>query len=178
MVEYYGMVLGIHPVRIELYFESTNAVEVPNDLSVNASEWATFGIVAQGHTLAIKSFEVIIQKFKRAQIGWRARSVATSTIGGTIGVGEIQGTVALDCCRSVMLMNGALIPIDGTCKDGSTIRCEDRGNKWYIDGRLVASTDQSDNVTLLDAPMTNWDPCPAISTKGSFPVSDVEYYLH
>jgi hypothetical protein len=155
-----------------------NAVEVLDGLSVNASEWATFEIVAQGHELVIKSFEVIIHQVERAQIGLRSNSVATSCIGGTIGVGEIDKTVALDCCRSVMLVNGVLLPIDGTCKEGSTIRCEERGKKWYIDGRLVASTDESDNVTLIDAIVTSWYALPAISTKGSFTVSDMEYYLY
>ena len=178
MVEYYGMMLGIHPVRIELYLENTTNVEYRDGLSVNATDWSTFGIVAQGHELDIKSFEVIIHQVERAQVGWRSNLVATNRIGGTIGVGEIEGTMALDCCRSVLLVNGALVPIDGTCKEGSTIRCEDSGKKWYIDGRLVASTDQSDNVTLLDAPMTNWNALPAISTKGSFTVSEVEYYLN
>jgi hypothetical protein len=180
MVEYYAMVVGIHPVRIELYFASTNAAKGLDDLrSVDVSDWSTFGIAAQGHQLVIKSFEVIIHQVERAQIGLRAGSVATSSMSGTIGVGDINGTVALDCCRSVILVNGALVPIVGTCKEGSTIRCEDRGKKWYIDGRLVASTDQSDNVTFIDVPnMTDWNALPAISAKGSFTVSDVEYYLH
>jgi hypothetical protein len=60
MVEYYGMVLGLYPVRIELYFESTINVEYKDGLSVNASDCSSFGIVAQGHQLAIKSFEVIV----------------------------------------------------------------------------------------------------------------------
>jgi uncharacterized protein YraI len=78
-----------------------------------------------------------------------------------------------------MLVNGALLPIDGTRKKGSTIRCEGNGKKWYVDGRLVASTDQSDNVTFIEAPMTNWSrglPVPAISAKGSVDVSNVEYH--
>jgi hypothetical protein len=176
MVEYYGMTLGLYPVKIGLYSQDTTIVEYKDGLSMNASDWSTFGI--EGHGLDIKSFEVIIHQFERAQIGWRAESVECSSIGGTIGVGEEDCTVALDCCRSVMLVNGALVPIDGTCKEGSTIRCEDRGKRWYIDGRLVASTDESDNVTFIDVKMTNWYALPAISAKGSFTVSDVEYYLH
>jgi hypothetical protein len=178
MLEYYGMTLGIYPVKIELYSKNTSKVEYSDDLSVNASEWATFGIVPQGHVLKIKSFEVIIHQVKRAQIGLRATSTLTSSISGTNGVGEIGGTVALDCCRSVMLVNGALYPIDGTCKNGSTIRCEDKGKRWYIDGRLVVSTDQLDNVTLLGTDVPFWAAVPTLSTKGSFTVSDVEYYLH
>jgi hypothetical protein len=176
MVEYYGMTLGIHPAKIELYSKTPNKVEYSDELSVNASEWATFGIVPQGHVLKIKSFEVIIHQVERAQIGWWAPSIGC--IDGINGVGEIAGTVALDCCRSVMLVNGAVLPINGTCKDGSTIRCEERGKRWYIDGRLVASTDQLDNVALLDEDVTNWAAVPALSTKGSFTVSDVVYYLN
>jgi hypothetical protein len=154
---------------------------------VNTNEWATFGIVAQGHELAIKSFEVIIHQVERAQIGWsepsdryykRTHRNPTSYIDSKNGVGDIDGTVALDCCRSVMLVNGALLPIDGTCEEGSTIRCEERGKKWYIDGLLVASTDQADDVAFIDVDMTNWYALPAISAKGSFCVSDVEYYLY
>jgi hypothetical protein len=182
MLEYYGMVLGIHPVKIELYSKISNKVEYGGDLGItNSSDcWASFGIVAQGHSMVIKSFEVTIRQVERAQIGWRNSSyVETSEIaGGTHGIGEIPSTVALDCCRSVMLLNGALIPIDGRCKDGSTIRCEDGGNKWYVDGRLVASTDQADNVTLIEWNVTGVVEVPAISVKGSFCVSDVEYRLH
>jgi hypothetical protein len=128
--------------------------------------------------LTIKSFEVTIRKVERAQIGWRSSGVVTSAIAGTTGVGEVASTVALDCCRSVMLVNGTIIPIDGRCKDGSTIRCEDRGNKWYVDGRLVASTNQADSVTLIAWNMTGMQGVPAISAKGSFCVSDVEYHLY
>jgi hypothetical protein len=65
------------------------------------------------------------------------------------GIGEIDGTVALDCYRSVTLGNESLFPIDGTCTDGSTIRCEERGNKVVYRCGLVASSDQLDNVALL-----------------------------
>jgi hypothetical protein len=98
--------------------------------------------------LDIKSFEVIIHQVERAQIGLLPTSISTTSIGGTNGVGEVAGTTALDCCRLVLLVNGTLLPIVGTCKDGSTIRCEDKGKKWYIDGQLVASTDQLENVTV------------------------------
>lgn len=178
MVEYYGMVLGLYPVKIGLYVQTTTEMEYKDSLIVNASDWSSFGIVAQGHKLVIKSFEVIVHKVERAQIGWSAQEIeCCSEFVGSIGVGEIECTVALDCCRSVMLVNGNHLPIDGTCKEGSTIRCEERGKKWYIDGRLVASTDQLDNVTFIDAEMTSWLALPAISTKGSFTVSDVEYDL-
>jgi uncharacterized membrane-anchored protein len=76
-----------------------------------------------------------------------------------------------------MLVSGAVLPIKGTCKDGSTIRCEEGGKKWYIDGRLVASTDQSDeDVALIGANVMN--SLPTISAKGSFTVSRVDYYLN
>jgi hypothetical protein len=171
-------VLGIYPAKIVPYSENQSRVDYGDKLSVNTDEWATFGIVAQGHELAIKSFEVIIHKYERAQIGLMNNALLTSDFEGTMGVGEVQGTVALDCCRSVMLVNGALVPLDGTCKDGSTIRCEELGKRWYIDGRLVASADQSDNVTFIEANFTSCNALPGISTKGSFTVSDVEYYLH
>jgi hypothetical protein len=177
MVEYYGMTLGIHPVKIVPYSENPSRVDYGDKLCVNTDEWATFGIVAQGHELAIKSFEVIIHKFERAQIGLMNTALSISDFEGTVGVGETQGTMALDCCRSVMLVNGALVPLDGTCKEGSTIRCEEKGKRWYIDGRLVASADQSDNVTFIEAILASCNAVPAISTKGSFTVSDVEYYL-
>jgi hypothetical protein len=180
MLEYYGMVLGLHPIKIGLYSSIPSEVEYKGDLGItNSSDWATFGIEAQGHQLTIKSFEVTIREVERAQIGWRSSGkVGTSEIAGVKGIGEMPSTVALDCCRSVMLVNGALIPIDGRCKDGSTIRCEDGGNKWYVDGRLVASTNQADNVTLIEWNVTGMVESPAISVKGSFCVSDVEYRLY
>jgi hypothetical protein len=207
MLEYYGMVLGIYPAKIALFPQIPNKVEFGDDLSVNTSDWKTFGILPQGHKLTITSFEVTILKVERAQIGWREPAVCSNNFLSSNnflrneirGVGDIDGTVALDCCRSVMVVNGALLPFDGTCKEGSTIRCEDKGNKWYIDGRLVASTDQSDEDVLVfqdklkrtegkivpahyggsyhnklkEGPIV-----PTISAKGSFYVSNVEYCLY
>jgi hypothetical protein len=181
MLEYYGMVLGIYAVKFTLLFGNPSNVEYKDDLSVNASNWATFGIEAKGHGLTIRTFEVTIFEVERAQIGWRQpnrKPYPNNHIDSMNGVGDVDGTVALDFCRSVMLVNGIALPIHGTCKEGSTIRCEERGKKWYVDGRLVASTDQADDVTFIDVNMANWDALPAISAKGSFSLSDVEYYLY
>jgi hypothetical protein len=87
MLEYYGMTLGIHPAKIELNSKKPSKLEYRDDLSVNASERATFGIVPQGHVLKIKSFEVIIHQVERAQIGWRATSIPSISMSGTKGVG-------------------------------------------------------------------------------------------
>jgi hypothetical protein len=57
MLEHYGMVLGIHPAKVDLYSAIPSKVEYGDDLRVkNVSDWVTFGIVAQGHSLVIKSF--------------------------------------------------------------------------------------------------------------------------
>jgi hypothetical protein len=84
--------------------------------------------------------------------------------------------MALDCSRSVMLVNhGSLIPIEGTRKEGSKIRCEDRGKKWYIDGRLVASANPADDVVVVS--IVSSQGSPAISAKGPFCVSNLGYQL-
>jgi hypothetical protein len=176
MVEYYGMMLGLHPIK--LVSGIPGKVEYRDDLSIDATEWATFAIEGQGHDLIIKSFDVTMHQVERAQIGWRHNHFSTEEFQGTIGVGEIANTVALDCCRSVMLVEGVLLPIDRRCKEGSTIRCEEGGKRWYIDGRLIASMYQSDkDVPHLFAHTTGQYALPTISAKGSFTVSNVEYHL-
>jgi hypothetical protein len=173
MLDHYGMVLGIYPVEIRPCSASSK-VEYRDDLHVNAKEWATFQIVAKGHKSTIKSFEVTIHKVEKARIGKLCRRTGHNVENYyEKGVGEMQNSVALDCCRSVMLLNGTIIPIDGTCKEGSTIRCEDQGQNWYIDGQLVASTNPADKVAVVNS----LGGFPAISAKGSFCVSNVEYYL-
>jgi hypothetical protein len=181
MLDHYGMILGIYPVEIQPC-SGTIEVEYRDALHVNASDWATFQIVAKGHELTIKSFEVTIHKVEKARVGIvRSRIDVARKCARSIedfhakGVGEMENTVALDCCRSVMLLNGTIIPIDGTCKEGSTIRCEDHGQKWYIDGELVASANPFDKVAVVK--LTFLSGFPAISAKGSFCVSKVEYCL-
>jgi hypothetical protein len=164
-----------YPAKGRLVSRIPSKVEYGCDLGVsNVSDLANFGIVARGPTLVIKSFEVVtIHTVERAQIGWLDRNsywMLDQEEFKTKGVGEIERSVAFDCCRSVMLVSGTLIPINGTCKDGSTIRCEERGTKWYIDGRLVTSANPSDEVAVV--PMIAHG-CPVISAKGSFCVSDV-----
>jgi hypothetical protein len=38
------MALGLHPVEIKLYSKKLSKVEYGDDLGLNVSEWATFGI--------------------------------------------------------------------------------------------------------------------------------------
>jgi hypothetical protein len=189
MLEYYGMVLAIYPVMMCVlctHGRSTSNVEFGYDLGVKTNDWATFGIITKDHKLTIRLFEVTILKVERVQIGRRDPSSAFSihSQDQKSGVGDMVGTVALDCCRSVILVNGPLHPFDGTCKEGSTIRCEDNGERCFIDGLLVASIDQSDRDVLgfKEIPFvrntighTQRQLVPAISAEGSFYVSNVVY---
>lgn len=155
MVEYFGMTAGIYPTTIELHpmETETRTAEISDfqDLTVTAKEWSTFTVQTQGHDRDIVSFEVVLGNVERAQIGWinEAKYVENLSNDHSNGVGEEANSVALDCCRGGLLNQGEFTKLEGlSIRPGSVIRCEQKGHRWLVDGRLVVSSIASDFETI------------------------------
>jgi len=192
MVNYYGMTNGIYPMRI--YNRSTNEIHVEIGKStecflVTSEEWCSFELRPRGHCRTIKSFEVTALECQRIQMGWvnETTSGAVELGRNETGVGDLDNTVGLDLSRSSIVNNGSLHRIDGLqLKNGTSIRSEDYGNRWYVDGQLVASNkvSESDSVLLLGEERARREPYsnnkdlyahPVISATGKFKVSSFFY---
>jgi hypothetical protein len=149
LVEYFGMTPGIYPVGIELHRgETTAKIGTFPDCFVKSSEWSTFTVVNQGqHNREITSFEVVLGNVERMQIGWINSSKYVENLSEDNGVGEEENSIALDCCRGGLLNQGEFTKLDGlSFQPGSVIRCENRGHRWLVDGKLVVSSVESDET--------------------------------
>jgi hypothetical protein len=115
---------------------------------VKSSEWSTFTVVNQGqHNREITSFEVVLGNVERMQIGWINSSKYVENLSEDNGVGEEENSIALDCCRGGLLNQGEFTKLDGlSFQPGSVIRCENRGHRWLVDGKLVVSSVESDET--------------------------------
>jgi len=152
MVEYYGMTPAIYPVSVCLYDDDNGDVLRENvvcqgcDLEVKAAEWATYSVSHMDphpddtYPRTIVSFEVTLGSVERIQVGWmHGRSKAYPQFGNQSGVGDAAPSVGLDISRSGILVDGTLTAVPGlSVKEGTAIRSEDFGRRWYVDGRLVA----------------------------------------
>ncbi len=152
MVEFYGMSLGIYPCNIELYRGDVGCADISDypDCSVTARDWSTFTLQTQGHEREIISFEVVLGNVERMQIGWINESKYVENLSNdkNNGVGEELNSLALDCCRGGFLNQGEFIKLEGlSIGSGSVIRCEQKGCRWFCDGRLVISSIASDDTT-------------------------------
>eukprot|EP01082_Thalassiosira_pseudonana_P013758 g12475.t1 g12475 contig6:1989454-1990695(+) len=152
MVEFYGMSLGIYPCNIELYRGDVGCADISDypDCSVTARDWSTFTLQTQGHEREIISFEVVLGNVERMQIGWINESKYVENLSNdkNNGVGEELNSLALDCCRGGFLNQGEFIKLEGlSIGSGSVIRCEQKGCRWFCDGRLVISSIASDDAT-------------------------------
>jgi hypothetical protein len=200
MVEYYGMTLGIFPVKMRVlqgleYIN--NSIEYFNDLEARCNSFLTLNLRSDGHSMPIESYEVTIGQVESLQIGWESDSCNAALVAGLPkgqGVGDVVGSVGIDLIRSGIVVDGNFQAIEGlTATAGCVVRCEDFGNRWYFKGRLIASYLASDSVVLVRATTTTSTTVdeypypfgsvahtrsvsPAISVKGSFEVSNVSYY--
>lgn len=187
MVEYYGMTLGIFPSELKVVYkvenvEDEDAITLPGLLEVNATDWCTLDISRHGHNRIISSYEVTLGPVQRVQIGWLYTPGKTHpSYGNSIGVGDVENTLALDLSRSCFLQNGHRTDISGLeLKEGTVVRSEDFGNRWFVNGRLVASINADDPaVTITGASQYNAQyidyMIPVISVKGAAKISAIEY---
>jgi len=58
--------------------------------------------------------------------------------------------------------------------EGTVIRCENKGEKWYVDGQLIASSSKADGAIEIDEIQRKDRLLPSFSMKGSLRVSSIE----
>ena len=175
MVEYYGMTNGIYPMNLNIHTGSEDSVEYIGPKEVNAKEWTTFQLVEEGgHGRRVKSYEIRLRDdVKRIQIGWKTSNGAVTFNEGTSqGVGDVTHTHALDLTRSTYLVNGNGNPIDRLeHKKGTTIRSEEYGKVWYVDGEIVCPSSEEKFEDKV-GPISN-GVHPMISIKGGMEITSI-----
>ena len=100
--------------------------------------------------------------------------------GNSPGVGDINNYICIDLCQSCFLKNGAQVDIGGLdSEQGTVVRSDDFGNKWYVDGQFVASTSDSDYVVKIAGCSGYQNHTtyfrPLITVKGNVTVSAIKY---
>eukprot|EP01082_Thalassiosira_pseudonana_P014108 g12482.t1 g12482 contig6:2003447-2004614(-) len=182
MVEYFGMTPGIFPTQIEMCRGEPETAEIsghPN-LGVATREWTTFTLGTRGHNRPIKSFSVILGNVERAQIGWvrSGHFVRLLRSGDHKGVGEEKYSFGLDCCRGGLLYEGAFTKLEGLLTgNGSVIKCENKGERWLVNGHVVASSIALDETFHLPPDLQQHNLIPAFSGKGDWKICEVELDL-
>mmetsp|Transcript_62261 Transcript_62261/g.69660 ORF Transcript_62261/g.69660 Transcript_62261/m.69660 type:complete len:161 (+) Transcript_62261:2-484(+) len=147
------------------------SVEYFNPKKVNAKEWTTFYLGTEGHSRKVQSYEVTLgDDVKRIQIGWRhgtnKMSTNKMTIAAGVGVGDVAQTFALDLTRSTFLFDGNSQPIDRLeYKKGTTIRTENFGLDWYINGEIVYPSSKK---------IRSRGVLPLISIKGEMEITSIQ----
>ena len=189
LLEYYGMTHSIYPSKLTFVTGSKDTAEMISPLEVDSKDWATFKISSDGHQRNIKSYEVVLGAVQRIQIGWRYISFDLSA-DHSKGVGDVKQTLALDLTRSCYLLDGTITQIDSLeQKDGTVVRSEDWGRKWFVNGKLVASdSDSPEDGVVKSAGAERWKANhnnwaymrahmrPIISLKGQVQVTKVEFH--
>jgi hypothetical protein len=171
MVEYYGMTPGIYPTPIDLHcgMPGNSTISQYPEAGVTANDWSVFKIVTEGHKRSIVSFEVTIGRVESMHIGWLIPGIwqANLTSSAPIsGVGECIASVGLDCARCGLVVNGQFTKVqDLSIDEGSVIRCENRGKRWFVNGNEIASS---------FLPAIDQSVIPAFSGKGKWKITAVE----
>ena len=175
MVEYYGMTNGIFPTNLKVHFGPAEDVERLSPWMVNSPEWVTFKLMAEGHSRGIKSYEVRLGSAQRIQMGW-GRDGTKFSSGNSLGVGDMLNSSAIDLSRSCYLNEGSMTSIQGLeLKEGTTVRSEDYGKSWYVNGKLVASSLGTREVGVVKSHQKSVGWYPFISVKGEVEITSIEF---
>jgi len=170
MIEYYGMTNGIYPTNLIANIGSKDSVEYIHPKKVNAKEFTTFILSQEGHSRRIKSYEVTLgDDVKRIQIGWKYTSTSRNPRGGGGYAGPVTDVFALDLTMSSFLIDGTGNPIDRLeHKKGTTIRSENFGKEWYIDGELLLFPSSQEKLSALKGVI------PLVSIKGEMEITSIQ----
>ena len=177
VLEYYGMTPYVYQLAASLRRgQPENASFVAGvEPGANCTNWSTCVLTPlhSHHERRVVSFSVTLDSVERPQIGWAASNFAQQLQAGELkGVGEDGYSIALDGLRGGVCINGAVhMPLDAlTLQAGSVVTCErkDAAWRWLVDGREVAVVKQADVTKLAD-------PCPAISGKGHWRVTQYTF---
>jgi hypothetical protein len=183
MVDYYGMTLGVFPISCYRYDNGNKLVADYPFMEISSSEKTTYWLMPKdsSHGRNVKSYEISLGQHSTVQIGWAAsRDMSTCTeprSEGHVGAGYSQYSVAFDSARGGMVYTSNFTECPGIeVKEGTVIRCEDKGSIWTFDGEAKvskASLSLPDTVTISDL-LSNisWMPC--ITVKGTFRISHIE----
>ena len=179
MVEYFGMTSGIYPTVMEMCRGEPESAQICGHphMSVMSRDWATFTLETRGHKRPITSFSVVLGEVERAQIGWvrTGHFVKKLRPGDHKGVGEEKFSFGLDCCRGGLLYQGSFTMLDGiSTEKGTVIRCENKGERWLVNGQLVASSIALEETFQLPPDLQQYSLIPAFSGKGDWKVCEVE----
>mmetsp|Transcript_21972 Transcript_21972/g.32453 ORF Transcript_21972/g.32453 Transcript_21972/m.32453 type:complete len:317 (-) Transcript_21972:11-961(-) len=168
MVEYYGMTQGLYPTTLKILPPgSADSVEMIGPNHAIAKSWTHFRIVADGHGRRIKTYEVTIIEVQRIQIGWTTNcEYLCKYPSDENGVGDVVEGMALDLFKSKFLVSGRGTSVEGLAHaEGTVVRSEDYGKRWYVNGELVHSEEDLKNNYRY----------PVISVKGEMKISFVDY---
>ena len=179
MVEYFGMTPGIYPTQLEMCRGDVSTAQIsghPN-LGVNSSEYATFTLETRGHKRPIISFSVILGDVEKIQIGLVRTNHFVKKLrpGEHKGVGMERYSMCLDCSRGGLLYEGSFTKLEGlTMEKGTLIRCINKGEKWTVNGQVVASSIALEDSFHLPPDLQQYSLIPAFSGTGSWQICEVE----
>jgi hypothetical protein len=191
MIEYYGMTPAVYPIGV--YQLDKKVAVVGNWIQgmadapckLQSSVWSTFCLRPRTlHSRFVRNYEVTLEQNTIAQIGWIHLNLNYiinyfATEAGR-GVGYAGNSLCLDCTKSSIASSGVVTSLESfksiTVNDGTIIRSEDGGLKWFVDGTIVAqSCNQGDDgvyVKVNYRASKDWVPC--ISIKGRCEISVLE----
>jgi len=168
MVEYYGLTLAIYPLEFSMVNGDRKNIEMvcqPANYSIDAQELVTVSLSpTSSHRRQIGAFEVTLGSFSSAKIGWKGSN----------------HHLLLDCSHSTINgPDGNLGTVHGvSIEEGSILRFEVDGNKWFVNGQLVAfCASMASNVLKMQSlhNILGWDSYAAcFELKGKCRVSLVE----
>jgi hypothetical protein len=192
MVEYYGCTEAIYRINVSLVRGKPDDVAIVQfpEYSIDTRELSTFTIITEyaAHR-EIEAFEVELGEVEQVMIGWVSDQFATTE---TINLNfsskpEIWTSAAhdkmnmvLDCGRKAMFgQSKTYSDLQGqiSLAQGTVIRCERTGCKWFADGVFLGSGN-----SLLDQygpghQILRNQGVPAFACKGSVRIKSVEFSL-
>jgi len=179
MVEYFGMTPGIYPTELEMCRGEVSTAKISGHprLGVVSSEYATFTLETRGHKRPIRSFSVILGDVEKIEIGLVRTNHFVKKLrkGEHKGVGAERYSFCLDCSQGGLLYEGSFTKLDGlTTEKGTLIRCQDKGERWLVNGQVVASSIALEDSFHLPPDLQQYSLIPAFSGKGSWQVCEVE----
>jgi len=176
MVEYYGLTRALYPLEFSLVQGDSKNVDMicqPDNYSIDARECVEVSFSSTStHSRHISAFELTLGSFSIAKVGWKNKQNAS--------------TVFFDCSNCTI--NCATRGFTGTVheveiQEGTVLRFEVDGNKWLVDGKLVAFCDTNvSNVLQMQTLVSliagaNYNYTAYIEIKGKCRISAVEQVL-
>ena len=183
------MSLGVYPVGVyHCDLDPSGTMQTPTLVAthphyeVNFKEFATFCLrpLDGRHNQPVKSFEVKLNCTGNCQIGWVHPNYMTHTLSqaknGTQGVGYGSSSLSYDVVRGGMVLSGSFQEVpNASVKSSSVIRCDEQGKAWYIDGKLIASTQKRDNAAQISTGSLVGTSVPCISMRGKVEFISIEF---